>query len=60
MTAQPCPDCGTLMKLHEIHDDDGRYMGWFCPGCGQTWSDEQIELVYFLMDITKSEDKNDG
>lgn len=60
MIAQPCPDCGTLMQSHEMHDDEGRYMGWLCPACGQTWSDEQIQLVYFLMGIVESEDKTDG
>jgi hypothetical protein len=28
-----------------------------CPGCGQLWTDEQIQLVYYLNGLANQEDE---
>lgn len=31
---------------------------WFCPGCGLSWTEEQIEMVYYLNAIANYPDEN--
>lgn len=53
MTAQPCPDCGVLMvPMPDPEDFDAPH--WFsCPGCGEEWSQNMIDLQYLLDDLAE-------
>jgi DNA-directed RNA polymerase subunit M/transcription elongation factor TFIIS len=56
--AQPCPDCGTLMEnIGQLDIGDELANVFKCSGCGQLWTDDQIQLVYYLNGIRNEKDE---
>jgi predicted RNA-binding Zn-ribbon protein involved in translation (DUF1610 family) len=54
---QPCPDCGTIMRnMGQLDIGDELTNVFNCPGCGQLWTDESIQLVYYLNGIAEQEE----